>query len=369
MKRISLSLLFILLMLISTNVYAATGDIQVTCEPNVRILIDNNYKGITNESDGGLFIEGLSTGGHTLKAIKKGYDPFIRNISIIADKAIEIKISFGERKEQVKSLQPEEGQTLSQVGRMELRSVPLGAKVTIDGKSYQQRTDMEIENIPIGQHRITFERGNKRLTGLFYLNENQTLKLKAHFKENRIIDLVKIERAALEADERQRRAEAERADFIKKNKTASISIGQWIILRGATTIYEKWACQTRNVTNCKKVESDEGEWDISTVFGIKAICISGPCVNSDTLTFDYRDNTGIKKISFKCKTIVNQGEVMTRERHNYTATFKYCIDGQCVESQNIDEKVVIGNYQLSIERQKSMDLVDNMDLIINRTDL
>ena len=183
---------------------AATGDIQVSCESGVRIFIDNHFKGVTNDSDSGLFVEGLAPGRHTLKAIKKGFDPYEKNISITANKAIEIKISFGERPEIVKGLQSEEGQTHSQVGKMELRSVPLGAKVTIDGKSYQQKTDMEIENIPIGKHQITFDRNNQKLSGIFNLSDNEILKLKAHFKEKRIIDLSKLEREERKAKENER---------------------------------------------------------------------------------------------------------------------------------------------------------------------
>lgn len=207
----TLTLLFLISMFtMQTEVNAATGDLQVTCEANIRIFIDNDFKGVTNDSENGLFIENLSPGRHTLKAIKKGFDPFVKDISIIASKAIEVKINFGQRQEQIKSLQPEEGQTLSQVGNMELRSVPLGAKVTINGKSYQQKTDFEISNFPIGQHKVSFERGNQRLAGLFNLDANETLKLKAHFKEGKIIDLSKIEREEAEKISREEQARRER---------------------------------------------------------------------------------------------------------------------------------------------------------------
>lgn len=260
MKYTAITILLILSLFISSNVFAATGDIQITCETNVRIFIDNNFKGVTNDSDSGLFIEGLTPGRHTLKAVKKGFDPFVREISITANKAIEVKINFGQRQERVQGLQSEEGQTLSQVGKMELRSVPLGAKVTIDGKSYQQKTDMEIENIPIGKHRISFERGNKKLSGLFNLNEQEILKLKAHFKEGRIIDLSKLEREERKAEEiemeKQRR---ERAAWERREIDRD---GQFIAYANGTVL------DTR--TNLMWAAKDNGEF--TNWYGGKSYC-------------------------------------------------------------------------------------------------
>ncbi|MBI4843838.1 MAG: SUMF1/EgtB/PvdO family nonheme iron enzyme [Nitrospirae bacterium] len=190
--------------------FAATGDLQVTCEPDVRIFIDNVFKGITNADDNGLFIEGLAPGGHTLKAVKTNYTPIIKDIYITTNKAVEVVIRFDELQEKSKKISPEVSDSLAQVGRLALRSVPRGAVVFIDG-SNKGTTDIEIDNVKVGRHNISFERGGQKLSGIFILSEGGVLKLKAHFKEKKIINISEQERNEAE---KERIAEAERREHL-----------------------------------------------------------------------------------------------------------------------------------------------------------
>lgn len=78
------------------------------------------------------------------------------------------------------------------VGKLELRSVPLGAKVFLDGK-LKGKGDITVENVSAGQHKIVFQNGGQKLSGTFTVTADKTLKLKGHFKENRIIDVSELE--------------------------------------------------------------------------------------------------------------------------------------------------------------------------------
>lgn len=188
------TLLVVILLLIPIHSFAGSGDLQVTCEPNVRIFIDGNLKGVTNEYDNGLFIEGLTPGRHTLKAVKSKYMPVVETVMIKEYKAVEVKINFKEFREEVIELKPEVKETIAKVGILELRSVPMGATVFVDGEKKPGSTDMQITNVKIGKHKIDFQRENQNLVGIFNLNENETLKLKAHFKKGKIINISEIEK-------------------------------------------------------------------------------------------------------------------------------------------------------------------------------
>ena len=91
---------FVFFCLTVSSGIAATGDLQVTCEPGVRIFIDGILKGETYQEDNGLFVEGLSPGEHTLRANKTNYQPITRKFIIIENQAIEIILTFEEPKEE-----------------------------------------------------------------------------------------------------------------------------------------------------------------------------------------------------------------------------------------------------------------------------
>jgi hypothetical protein len=66
----------LLLILFHNSSYAQKeGYIQVKCEPDIQIFLDNDFKGISNKDVGGLIIQNVSIGKHTVKLIKTGFEP------------------------------------------------------------------------------------------------------------------------------------------------------------------------------------------------------------------------------------------------------------------------------------------------------
>ncbi|TAN41013.1 MAG: PEGA domain-containing protein [Nitrospirae bacterium] len=201
---------FLLILFLFSTATAGTGDLQVTCESGVKIYVDGKYKGTTNAADGGLAIDNLAPGQHTLKAVKQGYEPFIKNFNIQEYKGTKIEVNFKDVGENIYQLRPESGETTVQVGTIELMSLPMGATVFIDGEKKQGKTDMGIRNIKAGQRKVTFERANQRLAGTFTLDPNEVLKLKADFKKGKIINISDLEKAELREQREAQRIEEER---------------------------------------------------------------------------------------------------------------------------------------------------------------
>jgi hypothetical protein len=136
--NILLCFIFAFSLLNITIAIAGTGDLQVTCEPGVKIYVDGEYKGTSNTLDDGLALE-LSPGRHTLKAIKQGYEPFVKEFSIQEYKGTKIEVNFKDIGENIYQLHPESGETTAQVGMLELRSIPMDATVFVEGKRNREK--------------------------------------------------------------------------------------------------------------------------------------------------------------------------------------------------------------------------------------
>ncbi|MHC5040551.1 MAG: hypothetical protein ACYTHM_24840 [Planctomycetota bacterium] len=66
----------VLLLLLSGVVQGQeTGQIQVRCEPGVRIFLDGTFKGVTKAEVGGLVLRDVPAGPHTIRAVKEGCKP------------------------------------------------------------------------------------------------------------------------------------------------------------------------------------------------------------------------------------------------------------------------------------------------------
>ena len=206
-----------------TPVSAGTGDLQVTCEPGVRVFIDNNFRGVSTESEGGLFISDLTPGAHTVKVIKKGFDAYEGKVVIKEFEAVEVKVKFSKIAEKIIQLSPESGEATIPLGVLELRSAPMGASVFIDGEKKPGKTDMRIENIKVGQHKISFKRENQNLSGVFTIAPDELLVLKADFKNGVISNISELkktepekEKNRFEENERKRlKATEERQQQVK----------------------------------------------------------------------------------------------------------------------------------------------------------
>ncbi len=204
-----------------TPAAAGTGDLQVTCEPGVRIFVDNTFKGVSKESDGGLFIPDLTPGPHTVKVLKKGFYTYEKSVEIKEFEAVEVVVKFTEPPAKVIPLSPapESSEVTAPVGALELRSAPMGATVLIDGEKKTEKTDLRIENIRAGQHTITFQRDTQELSGTFAVQPDKTLALKADFKNNVIVNITALKKSARDKERAQQPKELKPAASTEKTVT------------------------------------------------------------------------------------------------------------------------------------------------------
>ncbi len=170
-------------------VLAQEGDIQITTEEGVIINLDDDIKGKTTAEEGGMYIEDVSAGKHKVKAEKPGAGTLEATVMVQEGRTTEISMHFTSPPMEVHNLvDKKEVVSMKGVGNLVLRSVPLHASVYLDGKEMGS-TDMEIRCVPAGRHEIKFVCHDDRvLQDSFLLRPGETLRLKGHFRKNRIFN-------------------------------------------------------------------------------------------------------------------------------------------------------------------------------------
>jgi len=192
-KKLILAWVFSLLTVMAFTVPsdAGTGDLQVYSEQGFEIYIDDVLAGTTNGFDRGLFVEGLESGSHTLRAEKAGFEPVLKKFNITGYRSWVITIDPDE----VRQTGDREESTLP-AGAFGLRSAPMGAAVYIDGV-YKGQTDLLVEGVRTGNRKVRFERDGSVVEGEFSVTQEETLKLKAHFREMTIINISTLEQEGM----------------------------------------------------------------------------------------------------------------------------------------------------------------------------
>ena len=180
--------LFLLLLYPLPTVASGGGDIQITCEPGIRIWVNDEFRGKTTQLDSGMFLEGLIPGTYRIKAVKSGFEPVFKEAKVVRGKTIEVKIAITTPAMKIENLiTGETGGNETTVGTIIFRSVPLHASIYLNGTKIGT-TDTEVTNIATGRHHVKFVYKGQILESTYALNTNQTLKLKAHFKKGKIIN-------------------------------------------------------------------------------------------------------------------------------------------------------------------------------------
>ncbi len=80
------------LMIFAGNTFMAQeakGYLQIKGNPGISIFLDEEFKGITSNDLGGLIIQNVIPGTHTIKAVKEGFQPQIDSVSVAVN---EVKI-------------------------------------------------------------------------------------------------------------------------------------------------------------------------------------------------------------------------------------------------------------------------------------
>lgn len=146
-------------LLLAAPALLAAGDIQIFCEPGVRVLLDGHPVGISTAREDGLFLVNVSPGAHTLHLEKAGFLAQVFRMEV-PDHPIEITAAEWVPAPAKGSLKAEpEGDEYAVGGTVVITSAPQNCTVELGGTVHSKRSpQLAVPGLPPGEHPIAFSK-------------------------------------------------------------------------------------------------------------------------------------------------------------------------------------------------------------------
>ena len=148
-----------LLVLAGSGASALAADVQVACEPGLRVFLDGTLVGTSSAKEDGLAIAGVSEGKHVVRVEKDGFVPQSFEVRV---KTLPVEVKVGafasappgaHQKERAAAAVAQSG------GNLVVISVPQNCDVEIDGKTELKTIPvLRIEGLAVGDHTVSFSR-------------------------------------------------------------------------------------------------------------------------------------------------------------------------------------------------------------------
>lgn len=143
--------------LLAAPTVAQAGDVQVLCEPGLRVLLDGRLAGASSAREDGLFLVNLPAGVYTLTVEKEGYLPQTFRVEV-PEQPIEIRV--GEFvPEPARPAEATTGEPVREEtgGTVVITSAPQNCTVELNGAMHSKRSPLlVVSGVPPGEHAISF---------------------------------------------------------------------------------------------------------------------------------------------------------------------------------------------------------------------
>lgn len=160
-------------------IFAESGDdayIQLVSEPGVSVFLDDIFKGKTTEEIAGLIIENVPSGTHSIKCVKKNYEPQNTQIYVSSGEVLVYNVKPFKPKINIVQHGRSSAQLIQHcVQDLKIQSLPVEILIhmsALDLKSYKQEDLWEAKNIPIGEYEIEFTWRDQSLKYSTIINED-----------------------------------------------------------------------------------------------------------------------------------------------------------------------------------------------------
>jgi hypothetical protein len=158
----------LLLLAVSASAASFAADIQVSCEPGVRVYLDGKPVGTSSAKDDGLFLPNVRGGTHVVRVEKDGFVP--QEFKVAVEKLpVEVKVAaFVPLPPDRAASEPAAPEVNEATGGILITSAPQKCTVELDGKSQDKTLPvLRLEGLAVGDHAIAFSKeGYARLAGV-----------------------------------------------------------------------------------------------------------------------------------------------------------------------------------------------------------
>jgi len=177
-----------LLLVMSVPVLSFAGDIQVFCEPALRVYLDGKFVGTSSAKDDGLFLANAPAGAHVVRVEKDGFVPQSFEVEVLK---LPIEVKVGEFSPE--SLTRHDGETggatvKQPVGNLVVTSAPQDCVVEIDGKPANKNVPLlRVDGLAAGEHRVSFSKtGYDRISGVVTIQSGAEVTVRGDLKAGKV---------------------------------------------------------------------------------------------------------------------------------------------------------------------------------------
>ena len=164
--------------------------IQVVSEPGVAVFLNGELQGVTSAEYGGLIIQNVPAGTHTIRLVREGFNPQEERITIRPGRVYIHEVRPFVPAIRITQEGEEGGQEIDlQIGSLKIQSLPVGIKIAIPELQVESNKERDIwraEDIPVGNYDAVFTLGNRRLEHEVAITLNQKTHLFVNMVENKV---------------------------------------------------------------------------------------------------------------------------------------------------------------------------------------
>jgi len=185
--------LFLLLSFQGLKAGEARGYIQIKCGPGVRIFLDGDFKGVTNTDSGGLILQDISVGEHSLKAVKEGFPPQVSQVTVTAGAVVVFTVKpFVPKIEISEEGREESDQKKLRVGTLLIQSLPVECVLSIDKLGLsgvrKKKDKWRAKKVPAGRYVVRAAALGKTLEIEVRISQDRETELFFNFVEGKVVD-------------------------------------------------------------------------------------------------------------------------------------------------------------------------------------
>ncbi|MHC1730671.1 MAG: FISUMP domain-containing protein [Bacteroidales bacterium] len=256
MKAIKLS---VLILSLTIKALSQPSYIQIIAEPEISVFLDDSFKGKTTLELGGLIIEKITSGQHSIKVVKEGFNPQVETINVKPGEVYSYKV-----RPFVPSLKISESGNIGQqeidlkVGTLKIQSLPIEISISIPSlgiDTKKSRDEWKAEDIPIGNYPAIFRGMNRTLKTVIKIDNHRT----THLFINVIKDTIE-DRTGMYDAEQDRMADHQISIGKNANTSATIKEYKTIRIGNQTWMSENLDSKVLNDGTPIKIITDGKTW-------------------------------------------------------------------------------------------------------------
>ena len=144
------------------------GDIQVACEPGLRVYLDGTFVGTSNSKEDGLFLANVPEGAHIVRVEKDGFVPQSYQVEVTT-LPIEVRVGVFLPAPLIrKDAETDKATAEHPGGKLLVTSAPQECVVEIDGRVENKSVPiLLVEGLAAGDHTIAFSKaGYEPISGV-----------------------------------------------------------------------------------------------------------------------------------------------------------------------------------------------------------